>query len=139
MLKMDVLVPPVFAPESLAALFRGLSDPARLSCLLTVREQPRTVGEIVKETGLSQPNVSKHLACLRGCGLVEAKRSGRFVSYRVGGPQVERVLDAADLLLRDVRAAASGPCPVCGSAVVGREGSTQVEEDLGHTRSAAAI
>jgi DNA-binding transcriptional ArsR family regulator len=130
MLRVDMLAAPVFTPESLAALFRGLSDPARLLCLFSVRERSRTVGEIVAETGLSQPNVSKHLACLRGCGLVEAERSGRFVVYRVAGPQVERVLDAADLLLRDV-AVPRGPCPVCGSLVVGRGGSTQAEEDLG--------
>jgi DNA-binding transcriptional ArsR family regulator len=116
-------------PTLLAALFRGLADPARLSCLLTLRERPRAVAEIVAETGLSQPNVSKHLACLRGCGLVEAERSGRFVVYRLAGPLVEQVLDAADLLLRD-SGVAGGSCPFCGSRVVGPGGTQQGGEKL---------
>ncbi|HLJ66697.1 MAG TPA: metalloregulator ArsR/SmtB family transcription factor [Chloroflexota bacterium] len=104
--------------EILGSLFRGLADPARLSCLLAVRARPRTVGDVVAVTGLSQPNVSKHLACLRGCGLVEAERSGRFVTYRIAGPRVEQVVAAAERLLQEA-AQPGGTCPYCGSRVVG--------------------
>jgi DNA-binding transcriptional ArsR family regulator len=94
----------------LAKLFRGLADPARLSCLLAVRDQQRTVGEIVAVTGLSQPNVSKHLACLRDCGLVHAERSGRHVTYCLCGTGVEELLQAADELLTRSGAAIAA-CP----------------------------
>lgn len=83
----------------LSTLFRGLADPARLSCLLAVRDHPSTVGEIVTWTGLHQSNVSKHLAYLRCCGLVRARRSGRFVSYSLGAVGVEALLCAAESLL----------------------------------------
>lgn len=83
----------------LATLFRALADPARLSCLLAVRDHPSTVGEIVRRTGLHQSNVSKHLAYLRCCGLVRARRSGRFVSYSLGAAGVEGLLRAAEALL----------------------------------------
>lgn len=83
----------------LATLFRGLADPARLSCLLAVRDHPSTVGEIVRWTGLHQSNVSKHLAYLRYCGLVQARRSGRFVFYSLGASGVEGLLRAAETLL----------------------------------------
>lgn len=122
-----MVVAPVLSTELIAALFRGLADPARLSCLRAVRERPRTVGEVVAETGLSQPNVSKHLACLRGCGLVEAERSGRFVVYRLAGPQVEQVLAAAELLIRDARGL-PGTCPYCGSRTIS-PGTVQLEEE----------
>jgi len=101
------LLETVASPALLAVLFRSLADSARLSCLLAVRERSRTVGDIVAATGLSQPNVSKHLACLRGCGLVQAERSGRFVTYCLRGTGVEEVLRAADALL-----ARSGACAV---------------------------
>jgi ArsR family transcriptional regulator, cadmium/lead-responsive transcriptional repressor len=99
-----MIAAPVSSPVSsstplLAKLFRGLADPARLSCLLAVREQARTVGQIVVATGLSQSNVSKHLACLRDCGLVRAERAGRNVTYCLCGTGVEEVLLAADTLL----------------------------------------
>ena len=85
----------------LSTLFTGLAEPARLSCLVTVREQPYTVNEVVAITGLSQPNVSKHLACLRECGLLIAERTGRHVSYRFAHPGVEQLLQAAENLLPD--------------------------------------
>jgi ArsR family transcriptional regulator, cadmium/lead-responsive transcriptional repressor len=90
------------SPTLLSTLFRGLADPARLSCLLAVRERPRTVNEVVAQTRLSQPNVSKHLACLRDCGLVRAERSGRFVSYQLAHAQVEVLLQATEALLLEV-------------------------------------
>jgi DNA-binding transcriptional ArsR family regulator len=77
-------------PTLLATLFRGLADPSRLSCLLALRDGPHTVGEVVAATGLGQPTASKHLACLRDCGLVQAQRSGRFVTYCMCGTGVRR-------------------------------------------------
>jgi DNA-binding transcriptional ArsR family regulator len=102
----------------LAKLFRGLADPARLSCLLAVREQERTVGQIVVATGLSQPNVSKHLACLRDCGLVHAERAGRHVTYCLCGTGVEELLCAADTLLAHSGAAIEA-CPDDQPALAG--------------------
>ena len=101
------------APALLATLFRGLADPARLSCLLTVRTRPCTVNEVVAVTGLSQPNVSKHLACLRDCGLVLASRSGRYVSYQLANQRVEALLQQAERLLVDVGASVAA-CPNYG-------------------------
>ena len=86
----------------LSTLFTGLADPAHLSYLLIVRKQSRTVNEVVATTGLSQPNMSKHLACLRECGLVASERSGRHVSYHVAHPGVECLLQAAETLLTDI-------------------------------------
>ena len=95
-------VPSVVSSRLLTTLFQGLADPARFSCLLAVREHPHTVSEVVTITGLSQPNVSKHLACLRDCGLVRAERSGRFVSYHLAHPHVESLVQAAEALLVEV-------------------------------------
>lgn len=97
-----VVLVPMAPPPVLAALFRGLADPARLSCLLAIHDRPRPVGEIVDMTGLSQPNVSKHLAYLRECGLVTAERSGRFMVYQLSDPRVCDVLCAAEALVQEV-------------------------------------
>ena len=60
------------------------------------------MGEIVDATGLSQSNVSNHLACLRDCGLVVAEQQGRFVYYELSDKRVGRLLILADELLADV-------------------------------------
>jgi DNA-binding transcriptional ArsR family regulator len=75
----------VAAPPNLALqrhLLHGLADNSRLSILRSVLAEERRVREVVEETGLSQPNVSKHLACLWGCGLVAREKRGREVYYR---------------------------------------------------------
>jgi DNA-binding transcriptional ArsR family regulator len=86
----------------LAKLFRGFSDPSRLSILEALRSGALSVSEIVDITGLSQPNVSNHLGCLRECGLVTAEQQGRFVFYEMSDERVADLLRLADELLADV-------------------------------------
>jgi DNA-binding transcriptional ArsR family regulator len=83
-------------------LFRGFSDSSRLSILNTLRDGPLTVNEIVEATGLGQPNVSNHLACLRCCDLVVRQQQGRFVYYQLSDARIAKLLDLADELLADV-------------------------------------
>ena len=87
-------------PVTLSAkLFRGLADPSRLGVLAALRDGPLAAGEIVKRTGLSQPNTSMHLACLAECGLVRWARNGRFVHYQLADKRIAKLLDQAEELL----------------------------------------
>ncbi|NOZ50810.1 MAG: helix-turn-helix transcriptional regulator [Chloroflexi bacterium] len=85
-----------------AKFFRGFSDPSRLGIIEALRDGPHTVGEIVEVTGLSQSNVSNHLGCLRGCGLVVAERQGRYMTYYLSDDRVGDILALAESLLADV-------------------------------------
>jgi DNA-binding transcriptional ArsR family regulator len=85
-----------------AKLFRGFADPSRLVILEALRDGPRTVGELVALTGLSQSNTSNHLGCLRDCGLVVSAQHGRFVHYQLSDPRVGTLLSLADEVLADV-------------------------------------
>ena len=95
--------------ERRAKLFRGLADPSRLAILGVLCEGPLVVHEIVKRTGLSQPNVSNHLRCLLDCGLVASDRDGRFIRYRISSPRIAALLNDVDALL-DVVAEGVGAC-----------------------------
>ncbi len=89
------------APAALAArLFRGFADPTRVGILLALADGERPVADLVATVGGSQSNVSGHLACLKGCGLV-ADRPGerRQVFYRIAEPEVYNMLAAAEQLL----------------------------------------
>lgn len=83
-------------------LFRGFSDSSRLSILNALRDKTLTVNEIVEATGLTQSNVSNHLACLRCCDLVVRQQQGRFVYYQLSDARIAKLLDLADELLADV-------------------------------------
>src|SRR3954464_6924839 len=85
-----------------AKLFRGLADPSRLIILEALRGQAMSVSELVLATRLSQPNVSNHLACLHGCGLVAREQRGRHVYYRLSNERVAALLGLADDVLDDV-------------------------------------
>lgn len=83
-------------------LFRGFADKSRFGVLETLRKGPRCVSELIRATGLSQSNLSMHLACLRECGLVRARRNGRFVHYELADQSVSQLLKAADQVLTRV-------------------------------------
>ena len=59
----------------------ALSDPHRRSMLELLRERPRSVGELVELTGLTQPGTSKHLRVLREAGLVSSRTDAQRRVY----------------------------------------------------------
>jgi DNA-binding transcriptional ArsR family regulator len=65
-----------------------LASPRRLEILHLLTDEPKEVGRLAEEMGISQPNVSQHLAVMRAAGIVEAERDGREVRYRLTDPDV---------------------------------------------------
>ncbi len=102
------------ALSAAACLFRGLGDPARLTILRHLALGEHRVVDLTAHLGLAQSTVSKHLACLRDCGLVSSRPVGRASVFALTHPElVIDVLGAAEGLL-----AATGDavtlCPVYG-------------------------
>jgi ArsR family transcriptional regulator, cadmium/lead-responsive transcriptional repressor len=90
------------APEALqpaAALFRSLADPTRLAIVRQLATGPARVVDLTRPLGLAQSTVSKHLACLRDCGLVTARPAGRATVYSLAQPALADLLAAAETLL----------------------------------------
>ena len=86
--------------ELLAKYFRVLADRGRLRILEMLAEDGEvSVGELARSLGLSQPNVSNHLACLRWCGFVETRREHRTAYNRVADPRVVDLIALARQLL----------------------------------------
>jgi ArsR family transcriptional regulator, cadmium/lead-responsive transcriptional repressor len=84
--------------EARSVLLRGLGDPSRLALVEELARGDRRVNDLAAATGLAQSNVSKHLACLWDCGLVERERQGREIHYRlVEG--LQELLGSADTVL----------------------------------------
>jgi DNA-binding transcriptional ArsR family regulator len=71
-----------------AEVLKTLASPRRIEILHALATGPIEVGRLAKSLGASQPNVSQHLAVLRGAGIVEAERDGREVRYRLADPDV---------------------------------------------------
>ena len=76
--------------EVKASLFRVLGHPARVRILELLRDGERSVGALQAELGLDSGGTSQHLAALRRIGLVESRREGTSVFYRVADERVVR-------------------------------------------------
>lgn len=82
-----------------AALFRSLADPGRLAILRRLTGRPARVVDLVEALGLAQSTVSKHLTCLRDCGLVTSEPVGRASLFRLAQPALTDLLGAAETVL----------------------------------------
>lgn len=94
-----------------ARIGKAAASPGRLELLEVLAQGPRTVEALAQEAALSVANASRHLQVLRQAGLVEGRKQGLFVEYRLSGPDVfellrllrtiaERTLGDVDRLLR---------------------------------------
>ena len=94
-------------------LGRAMADPTRSRILLTLLEGPGYPAELARELQLTRTNVSNHLTCLRGCGIVVAELEGRRTRYEIADPHLAAALTA----LVDVTLAVdeNAPCidPAC--------------------------
>lgn len=83
---------------------RLLADPTRLRLLLLLEQEEFSVAELAAITQLAQPRVSTHLARLKEAGLVNDRREGVFVYYRIAAPFDDGGLAALWSVLRASRA-----------------------------------
>src|ERR1700733_12501899 len=89
--------------EIKANLFRVLGHPARVRILEVLREGEQSVGALQAELGLDSSGTSQHLAALRRIGLVQSRRHGTSVFYRVADERVFDLLSAGrDIISRQL-------------------------------------
>lgn len=86
--------------DSHAALFHALAEPTRLALLQHLSTGEHRVRDLVEHMHLAQSTVSKHLSCLRDCGLVTARTEGRASWFALTDlPRLSDLLEVADDLL----------------------------------------
>jgi ArsR family transcriptional regulator len=71
-----------------ADVLKTLANPKRLEIVHLLAGGPREVCRLAEDLGVSQPNVSQHLALMRSAGVVETERDGREVRYRLSDPEI---------------------------------------------------
>ncbi len=83
-------------------LLKCLLEENRRNILKFLGDGEKTVGEIVEFLGKEQPVVSHHLASLRRCGLVTARKEGKNVKYRVSNPKITTLLQNMEKLAQEI-------------------------------------
>ena len=109
--------------DQFARIGKALASPHRLELLELLAQGERTVDSLANEIGLSLANASQHLQALRQASLVDSRKQGLFVYYRLADPAVcevtsairsvaERRLTDLDRLVRDHFGDRAEPEPV---------------------------
>merc|ERR1711969_90743 len=75
-------------------LGRAMADPTRSRILLSLLTAPGYPAKLARDLDLTRTNVSNHLACLRGCGIVVAEPEGRQTRYEIADPHLAAALTA---------------------------------------------
>jgi rhodanese-related sulfurtransferase/DNA-binding transcriptional ArsR family regulator len=83
--------------EQFARIGKALSSPARLELLELLAQGERTVDTLAQLSGLAVANTSQHLQHLRRAGLVEARKEGLYVHYRLRGDEVVHLVGAVQV------------------------------------------
>jgi DNA-binding transcriptional ArsR family regulator len=78
---------------ALARFGHAFSDATRAGILLALRDADAYPADLADSLGVSRQTMSNHLACLRGCGLVESVPDGRRSRYRLTDDHLSAALD----------------------------------------------
>lgn len=82
-----------------ADFFRLLGHPARVRILELLRDGERTVGDLQQALGLDSSGTSQHLGAMRRLGILDSRRAGTSVYYRVRDPRMFHLLETARQIL----------------------------------------
>ncbi|GGK09037.1 transcriptional regulator [Lentibacillus kapialis] len=80
----------------------GFAHKIRLQILECIKNEEKTVSQIVDAIEGNQSNISQHLACLKGCGIIAGRQEGKYVYYGLRNNQVRDLLTMFDVVLEDV-------------------------------------
>jgi rhodanese-related sulfurtransferase/DNA-binding transcriptional ArsR family regulator len=142
-----------------ARIGKALASPHRLEVLELLAQSERTVESLALEIGISVANVSQHLQVLRAAGLVDSRRDGLFIHYRLADPTVvqlgaalrtvaERRLAELERLVRKEFGQRAGTTPIDLAELVSRARRSDVlvidtrpsrEYQAGHIPGALSI
>lgn len=95
MLKVDI--------DTKMKFLHGFSHKTRVQILESIKEEEKSVTQIVEDVEGNQSNISQHLACLKGCGLIVGRQDGKYVYYRVRNQLVRDLLTMFDVVLEDIQ------------------------------------
>lgn len=85
-----------------AKFIRGFSDKTRLQILDCLLEEEKTVSQIVTAIQGNQSNISQHLSCLKGCGIITGRQEGKYVYYQLANEKIKLLLAMFDEALVEV-------------------------------------
>ena len=82
-----------------ATISKTLANPIRLAILHTLKDGEKNVNDLTDIIGISQSNLSQHLALMRQIGIVSTRKQGTSVFYSVSNPKINEAFDTVREIL----------------------------------------
>jgi DNA-binding transcriptional ArsR family regulator len=99
-----------------AEICKVLTDPKRLMLLDALRAEELSVGRLAEVLGITLANCSQHLSVLRSARLVDSRRQGTTVLYRLTEPRIAEACDIIGAIVGSRRVSGRVPALAAGSA-----------------------
>jgi ArsR family transcriptional regulator len=96
--------------DAKAKIIKALAHPSRLAMVEELAKGEKCVCELQKLVGADITTVSKHLSVMKKAGLVQDRKDGLWVYYRLKVPCILRFFDCIDLVLEDSAAKQAAVC-----------------------------
>jgi ArsR family transcriptional regulator, virulence genes transcriptional regulator len=84
-----------------AGISKTLANPIRIAILHTLRDGEKSVNKLTDVLGISQSNLSQHLALIRQMGILKTRKQGTSIYYRVTNPKINQACDMVREVLLD--------------------------------------
>ena len=92
----------VAAPnEIFVKFFKGLADPTRLRIVAALLERELNVSDLISHLQVPQSNISNHLACLKWCGYITARKQGTSIYYQITDERIRKIMALAREVIAD--------------------------------------
>lgn len=85
--------------QLISNIFKALSHPTRLQIIRILKDKPLCVCDILPQLDSEQSNTSQHLSVLRNQGIVESKKDGLMVIYKIKSPEVYEMIEIAESMI----------------------------------------
>jgi ArsR family transcriptional regulator len=84
-----------------ATISKTLANPIRIAILHILKDGEKSVNELTDIIGVSQSNLSQHLALMRQIGIVKTRKQGTSIYYSVTNPKINEACDTVRDILKD--------------------------------------
>lgn len=125
--------------DAMNRIGRAMADSTRSRILLSLLDEPGYPAALARDLGLTRTNVSNHLSCLRGCGIVVAEPEGRRTRYEIADPHLAAALGALVDVTLAVDRDEECPDPDCTTPGCGAAATTATEPGTATTAGAEEV
>jgi DNA-binding transcriptional ArsR family regulator len=89
--------------ETKVKFLQGFAHKIRIQILDCIKEEEKTVSQIINDVEGSQSSISQHISCLKGCGLIVGRQEGKYIYYSLSNQKVRDLLTMFDEVLEEVQ------------------------------------